>query len=818
MFRCPSILKFSVLIVLSGCMISCRSRNPEESPPSPVPTPVPAPSPRLPQRGNSITDFERLANWMVETDSGTADLSRNREQSIWGRGSAELHFVPGAEGPHQVTLAPDEPWRIPSQFDTVLLWIQHEGESWIREDHFIQIQYRDQNGLRGEWTLPYQPRPGWQMLHVRIKTPVPYPVSVESLRWVLPNRVTGPQTLWLDSFSIYQEVLGRIPKRVDYVRPHGYAPAFAPLRKNSVTLDFPTGPAAYRPRTRDERSVISLKTEKPDTFLFQYESKESTIGYRITATPTFPRVEILLDGAVYPDVWSHMRMEGLLRPPELRFSRASDTRLDLQYTEGIQFQFSLHGKTLQIEISSLLETIQTLDLGRIHAPRSEHPRVLWIPFLRLREDQRWPVFVHPGRTRPFLVSVIPDWWFSLGSRYHLQREPSMRDGIRLGRIEYEKRWRGSRNMFRERLYLTVSHRLQDVLPTPASPPALFSDLSNPFEAGTSGAESLDVNGMNLLSVHPLEPDWEDGLLARTPEGEWKAHPREGYILKSGRLDGLPMARLLAKQSEQHPSRIWVPSLGRYPPWQFTDYDVRMIGAGTYTQTLSEIGAFLQQATAEGGGPLMTRGGSEWLWAGLVSAFVPDFPHGVLELHPFVPHFAWQNVHPFSRILGLGTLEAFRLPTDTREDEETLLDRYLAFQLAYAATGNIPTIENPRLTEKAERITEVLYPHLGGQEVDRIAYWTDEGFVDAGEAIQRGSLERSQLYIRLRDQTEIWVNGDLRNAWSLRVDGRDLTLSPFGFVLRSEKIFVLNNPGWKGTPGSALIETPGHTWSYESDSP
>ncbi|MEX2608114.1 MAG: hypothetical protein WD708_12295 [Kiritimatiellia bacterium] len=819
MSRCTSILKPVALLAL-GCLMSCRSRSPENPASAPVPTPVPTPAPirtpRLPQRGNSVTDFERLANWMVESTSGNVELLRNPEQSLWGSGSAELNFVPDTGGAHRITLTPDEPWRIPTQFDTIVLWIQHGGESWIREDHFIQIQYRDKNGLHGEWTLPYQPRAGWQMLHVRVDGPVPYPVSVVSLQWVLPERISGPQRMWLDSLSIYQEVLGQIPKRVDYVRPHGYAPAFAPQRKNSVTLDFPTGPAAYRPRTRPERSVQTLTTEGPDTFLFQYESAETTIGYRINAARPFPRVDLVVDGKTYPGLWSQPRVEGPDRIPELRFARATENRLDLQYTEGIQFEFSLHGKTLQIEISSLLETIRSLELGRMNTPQGEQSRILWFPFMRLHEDLRWPVFIQPGQPHPFLITLFPDWWFSLGSRYTLPRETEWLPGRGLGRMEYDPRWRGSLNMFRERLYLTVSRRLLDVLPSPASPRALFSGSPEPLDSGEIDADDSVLHEMNVLSVHPLEPEWEDGLLARSPRGEWKVHPQRGYVMKSGRLDGLPLSRLLSARPEEAAPYLWVPSVGQFPPWRFTDFDVRMIGAGTYTQTLAEAGAFLQQAAAEWGGALLSRGGSEWLWAGLVSGFVPDFPHGLLELHPLLPHVAWRNVHPFSRILGLGDLEDFRLPTDEPGREEVLLDRCLAVQLAYAATGIIPKIEDPGLQAKARRFNEVLHRHLTGKEVDRIAYWTGERFVDAGEALQNDALERSQLYIRLQDQTEIWVNGDLSSEWSLRVDGRELSLPPFGFVLRGQDLFVLNRPKWNDQPGSGIIKQPGDLWLYSPE--
>ncbi len=814
MSRCMPILKSASFLVV-GCMISCRSRDPKQPPP-PVPTPVPLPSPRLPQRGNSVTDFDRLANWNVESHSGDVVLARNQDQSIWGRGSTELQFTPDTGGPHRVTLTPDESWRIPSQFDTILLWLQHEGESWIRDDHFIQIQYRDKDGLHGEWTLPYQPLAGWQMLHVRVEDPVPYPVSVVSVQWVLPDRATGSQKLWLDSLSIYQEVLGRIPKRVDYVRPHGYAPAFAPKRQNSVTLDFPTGPAAYRPLTRSERSVQTLETVDPETFLFQYERADSTIGYRITAGKGFPQVDVVVDGEIYPGLWSQPRLLGPKQSPELRFARATGNRLDLQYTEGIQFELSLHGKTLQIEVSSLLETIQTLELGRMNAPQAERPRILWMPFMRLQEDQRWPIFIQPGAENPFFISLIPDWWFSLGSGYDLQRDAEAGRGSNLGRIQYNHRWRGSRNMFRERLYLTASHRLEDVMPTPASPRALYSEHPDPIGPGEFGMEGSTFRELTPLSVHPLEPEWEDNLLARSPQGDWQRHPHEGYVLKSGRMDELPMNRLHSARDEVDALNLWVPFIGQFPPWRFTDYDVRMIGAGTFTQTLAEAGAFLQQATAEWGGPLLSRGGSEWLWAGLVSGFAPDFPHGLMELHPLLPHFAWRNLHPFSRILGLGELEKFRLPTERHVQEDVLLDRYLALQLAYAATGKIPKIDDPGLQVKARRIHEVLHGHLGGREVDRIAYWTGERFVDVGEAIAGDALQRSQLYMRLQDQTEIWVNGEFSSEWALRVDGHERILPPFGFVVRSDDLFILNLPQWNNQPGSAIIEKPGSLWLYSPE--
>ena len=802
MLRASFICKL-LLIAQLVWLGACRSHKSKPEPPPPAPSLIQ--KNQLPRRGQPISDFERLAHWQVESDAGEVRLDKNLSQAIWGWASAEITLTPTRTGPSRVRLIPKDPWIIQSQFDTILLWMMHQGEPGLRADARIRLQYRDATGALGECVMPYKPGPEMQMLHLRVTEKIPGPVAVESLIWELPGGNTSEQKLYLDSLSIYQEVLSSIPQNVYYVRPFNYAPVFAPRRKNSVTLNFPSTEVAYRPQTRPEKSLQSLTRLEENRYLFSYESAGLQLGYRISAEPGMPKIDVILNGNPYSQLWQDARVEMLEAPPELRFARMGSDRLTLQYTQGLQFEISLHGKTLQLEMNSLLENVKALHLGKISGEKGALLPMLHVPFMRLQENLRWPVHVLTAGAQSYMVSCFPDWWYSLSSGF--EASPAQEAGENLGLLRYDTRWRGNRNMFRERLYFTVSERLQDVLPEPASPVAVYRRELENFQ----WSENAALPEMNLVAIEPLEESWDDRLLARDPQGEWRAHPLGGYVIKSGLFDGVPMQRMTDLRARSSGSMLWVPAVAQMPPWRFMDNDVRSVGASSYTQFHADAGALLQQVEAEWGGAILSRGGAEWFWSGLVSGMVPSFPLGILELHPLLPQFAWRNVHPYTQILGLGALNDFRLPTDTLRDEETLLNRSLALQVAYGAMGRVPDLETPVLQTKAARIQSLLQPRFAGVKTERIAYWNGERFLDAGEAIQQDVLPDSQLYIRLEGETEIWVNGNLFDDWAVRVDGLDIVLPPFGFVVRGNDFFIMNLPRDVTHQGLCVLETATQIW-------
>lgn len=835
-FWIPAVLS---LLWVAGCRApdaaSSSAGSPTPTPSvTPTPTPSPAPSPepafRRPPRGNQLTGFERLAGWAVSSSTGEASLDKNEERAVWGSYAAEIRFRPGREGPHEVVLTPEEPLVIRSPFNTLLMWALDTGEAMEGEGHAVRLEARDASGRDRVWRLPLVPGKGWDLLHRRETEEVPWPVDVVRLVWEVPAGAREPRTLYLDSLSIYQEVLGRVPREIDFVRPHGYAPAFAPIRDHSVKLDFPLDAHAFRPANPRDRVIRSAQRMGADVFEFVVESGTLRATYRVRAASGGPEVRAWTEaeGDAGGIEWRGIRVHGPADEPELRFARLREGRLWLQYTDGLSFECFPSGGGLRIDAQSLSENVSRFDLGRIRRVGGGAPKTVTPPFLRLSPSVRWPVFAWTTGGTPRMASVLPDWWFSMAAGY----QPGSRDegGISLGQMRYPRRWRGSRNVFRERIYFTLGDRLEKVLPRPAHPGGLYAKrlqhglLEDPPPGSERGGvpgwrafdarEAVSMTPTRLLSIRPTHEHWEPDRVARTREGDWRNHPGGGMVLKTGLLHKRPISERIGG-GEAAPGGLYEQVLASHSPWRFTDYDARLPGAGTFAQSWVEIGAFLQQAEAETDAPAVARGGATWFWSGLWSGLAPDFPRGVEELHPFLPHVSWYFLHPGTVPLGLGTLEDFRFAEEEEASIDLLADRMLASVIAYGATGRMPAMADGASRRKLWRFQRALHPRLAAATPDRIAYWDGERFLDMARAMANEAWRESRLYLRLADATEIWVNGHKTEDWEVRVDGEVHRLPPFGFVVRGTDLFALSAAVEGGSP-LWILETPDTLWIHSPD--
>lgn len=789
------------LFFLSGCR---TGRGPEEPPPEKRPPPFPEYSGgalRLPQRRRPLEDFERTASLEVSSPTGRAFLLKNTEQAIWGSSAAEIRFVPEKDEPHVVTLRPETPWQMPSLFDNVSIWIRDDGLNAVNASHTLSLWLKDGEDRFHELRFPYTPSEGWQMLQQRLSTSFVLPVEIHEVRWKLPRETSSARRILLEGLTLYQEVLSRIPTRAAYVRPFNYAPAFAPVRENSVRLNFPTTEYAFHPASTEERHVTKLSELGNNTYRLDSISPTTKVSYRVSAEEGGPRVEVSVNDSGWVEAWTGPRAQGLSQNPTNRFSRIRGNELYYQYTDGISFTLSLRNKTLMISVESLREDLQGLDLGTLYGQREVHT-----PFLRIGEGDSFPVRVQEISSTPVFLCVFPDWWFSMASSYQSDPDPQS-----LGRLLYLPRWRGSRNIFRERIYFTAAPSIADVLPTVSTPGAMYQENASRLTFSPAQEDAFLTH--SLFRILPSEREWEDQLLARRTDGEWRLYPNgRGVVLKTALAEQILIPRLLRIQENRPSSFLLLPEATAHGPWRFTDYDNRVVGAGTFAQTYAEMGALLQQTEAEWGRPLLGKGGAEILWAGLVSGFVPEFPSLTVWRDPWVPHLAWNSITRVSSVLGMGAIESFRASGEPTEMRNIWLDRSLATQVAYGAPGRIPASGiSPQKTLLAERLIAAVQEAFTGRTADRIAYWNGERFVDLGSALTDQSIRENRIYLRLNDQTEIWVNGSQNASWDRRVGGDTWTLPPFGFLIRGPDHFIVHQPDPAGSPGICFIETPTSVW-------
>lgn len=452
-------------------------------------------------------------------------------------------------------------------------------------------------------------------------------------------------------------------------------------------------------------------------------------------------------------------------------------------------------------VESMREEFAGLDLGRLFGEES-----LAVPFLRTAMEEALPVRFHAEPDAPLFLCAFPDWWASMASRFVPDPDPQ-----EIGRLEYTPRWRGGRNLFRERVYFTASADLADVLPMPASPQAMYlPELTGQI---WMQGEEIPAEPYSPFRLTPQENEWEDLLLARSPEGDWRTHPvGSGTVVKTALAEDLVIPRLLRLQDKGTQAPLFLPGTTRVGPWRYTDFDNRVVGAGTFAQTYAEMGALLQQAEAEWGGAVIGAGGAEWLWAGLVTGFVPEFSDSRYWEAPWIPHHAWRSILPGSRLLGMGPLSLFTLPGEQNPSPAVLLDRSLAMQMAFGAPGRLPPEGIPEEKRtRARRLLLAAQNALHGRRLERIAYWDGTAFESLSQILLHRKDLLNQLYLRLEDQTEIWVNGASDQDWSIRVAGKDWTLPPYGFVLRGPEHFLAHLPSSTGEAGLCWVEDADSVW-------
>lgn len=797
----PYPVKILLLSGLLGFTGGCRMFLRREDRPLPPP---PERGLRLPPRGSPLTSFEQTAGWSVHSRTGRARLDKDRAPAIWGEYAGVVRFTPRQAGPHSVEIRPAEPWRVNAPFNMITFWVWHEPAAPHPSGAYeLVLHGTGPRNQSREWVMPYRPGPGWQMLHLRMDAEDLWPMTFTHISWRFPDGIEGPQDLFLENLRVYQESVARIPREIQFIRPHDYAPAFAPRRAGSVLLDFPPRPGAFRPLAPAERFVNTLEQIEPNLYRFLHQSGSLRLEYRVHLSGNFPAISVRLNDVDLEQVWRGADVHSQGDPPVFRLSRIDEGRLILQYAEGLRFSLSLQGRTLELEAHSLNETFSGMDLGGLEKGGAQRLERLELPFMRLSANFPWPLAWGEAEETRFFISVIPDWWFSMAGEVL----PPQAEGIALGRMVYPPRWKGGRNVFRERVYFTVSPNLEDVLPGPSAPPALMR-----ARAGEIFFPSETPRTLRLIHMQPTDPDWREDDLARDSEGNWRGFAHQRFFMKSARFQDLALFRLQEQRGQGTYTHAYMPWLSRFPPWRYTDFDARVLGAGTFAQTWAEVGALLQQTAAEVGIPLLGDGGSEWLYSGFMCGLIPNFPNGIQSFHPFLPHIAHQNIAPYTALMGMGDTAGFRFPDEETVPPEALFWRQIAAQIAYTAAGRIPDVEDGALRDLAHNILAPVHERFTRSRVVRLLYWNGSRLQTAGEAVADGSLALSMLYFRLESGEEVWVNGSRSETWLLQIRGESYTLPPFGFFMLGEDFSLMRV---QTAEGSAIqFQGAGASWRVD----
>ncbi|MCX5644006.1 MAG: hypothetical protein NTZ17_04875 [Phycisphaerae bacterium] len=222
------------------------------------------------------------------------------------------------------------------------------------------------------------------------------------------------------------------------------------------------------------------------------------------------------------------------------------------------------------------------------------------------------------------------------------------------------------------------------------------------------------------------------------------------------------------------------------PWDRTDFDARVPGAGTFAATYYAYGELLLHDQDVYDGHCWSEGNHQWLYSGLCTGNY-GLTYSSLRLwrYPYLPHFDLLKMHPLTVDIGVPWTGQFFTGKDGWQKPEnivTSIDQFLAATIAYGHIGwLVEEAHGIRQTCRSYYMLQPLQSRYAMLKPQEIRYGTDHGLVSSSEAFQSGVWRKSKIFILYPNGLRIWVNGSAEESWQVEHEGTAHDLPPFGWL-------------------------------------
>jgi len=683
-----------------------------------------------------LIDFENLDGWRVETKQSEATFTRTREQQLWGKYVGKLTYRGTGPNP-EVRLLPPSPVKIASAFDAVTCWIY--GNNWgyapdpSTPPVSIAALFEDVSG--GEFSVPlaYVNWVEWFLCHRRLT-----PQEIERVRVggafkgfvITGGRNKEDRRIYFDNLAVFIE---QFPPLTFESRPQRGISMFPGQSSGTNTgpgrLPFPTRPQTILPTNLTKQFRTNIR-QIGTVFEFGYDGADGKLTYRLEPkTGTLGDISaqwkgkggvihpcvgggvflVGAKGAVAPEKADHLgtRQRGESVESKWRLS-AGDA------TTEVTFTYRLWNKSLIVDIVAPGGAVAEVRYGR--ALGLSAPRLVTIPYYTYGST-RPAVVVSGSTTAPLFLAGNTDWYLSNASELFAVNDVGDNGVAYNGGTRYIPLTNGKRNDCYERLFITVSSRFEEVLPTVANPPSPWGKVAGTHLWRAHGASNREHDvrfwtechryGMTQVVVTDHETGWRDGgesFTFRTRAAPGKGgdkgqfdyarvmQDKLGFIYGpyNNFTDFAPVNEfwsfdLISRTPDNQLQRAWfrcyapkparaveycarlAPEIQRkfkfstaycdvhtaVAPWHRVDYDPRVPGAGTFAAVFYAFGEIMLLQKQAWNGPVYSEGGYHFMYCGLTDGNYGQDQSYRPAVNPWLVDFDLRKLHDLSYNFGMG---------------------------------------------------------------------------------------------------------------------------------------------------------------------
>jgi hypothetical protein len=690
-----------------------------------------------------LIDFEDLSGWRVEVKNAEANFTCSREQQIWGEHVGRLAYKALGNGDSEVRLLLPQPLALSQPFDALTCWIY--GNRWGYESDTttpavtISVLFEDRDSKELEIVLFGVDWKEWHLCHRRL-TPdqikaVAAGAKLKGFRFAGgTNR--EERLLYLDNFAAFTELFAPLTFTPRPERGVAMFPGQSPgTNTGPGKLPFPTRPETILPDNLTEDFTTAVRAEG-DAFVLAYAGADGKLTYRIEPrTGTFANIAVRWDGRggeIRPCVGGGVFLAGPTGPvaPETAESLGTQVKGDTvesrwRLTAGtavaeVALTYRLWHKSLVLDVVALGGQVAEVRWGV--ATGLDNPRLVPLPYYTYGSAVRPAVAVAGPPEAPLFLAENLDWTRSNGSWLWAENAVSATGVACNGGVRYIAKTDGRRNDCFERLFINLSPRFEEALPTLPNPVSPWKHVagSRLWRAHGAGDRASDIalwtrvqrHGITEMVVTDHETGWRDGgesftfrtraapgkggdegqfeyarvmqdklgfvygpyntftavspvnefwdpdLIGRTAENEFQPVWMRCYAPKPARA--VEFAERLAPiiQKKFHFSTAYCDVHTQPPPWYFVDYDPRVPGAGTFAAVYYAYGEIMLLQKQAWNGPVYSEGNNHFAYSGLTDGNYAQDAFYGLPTNPWLVDFDLRKMHDLCCNFGMGNPEMF----------------------------------------------------------------------------------------------------------------------------------------------------------------